>query len=716
MKKILIIHDRFQFRGGAERLVLDLARILKADIVTEFWTEETYPKSDVPHGLVILDKGEPHAMVFRYFRAQWNFWWKTRKLLKNYDTIIFSGNNGLSAALRPLKGKQTVYYCHSPVRYVYDLLPLRRAAEPSFLKRLVYYDLGKWGIRFLYRLGLSRMQTIMTNSKNVHDRLWRFCRRESRVVYPPIHTERFVWEGQEDFYLSYGRLDGLKRVDDIVRAFQKMPDKKLVIASGGEEAERIAELAKGSPNITCLGWVDDATLKRLVGTCIATLYIPVDEDFGMTPVEGMAAGKPCIGVDEGGLPESIIPNETGLLVPKIYRVEDLVEAVQTLTPARTREMRAACEVQAQRFSIERFEQALKGTILEKKLRLAIDASRSVDGVQKTGVEVVSDALLSRLSCGQTATLSPLFYTPREIPWLPKNAQRVISLPRFWTLIGLSHALLRDRPDALFVPVHTLPFFCPQKTVRAIHDVSFLRTPQAYRLRERLYMRLDLWRAKRLCTCVIVPTQAVKKDLVALLRWPEGKIAVTGWGIPDEEPPPNFSPDAPTTPFVLFIGRMEEKKNVVNLLRAFSLFRETHPTWRLVLAGKPGYGFEKIVPLLRQPGVEELGYVSQEKKAELLSQASMLALVSYEEGFAFPMLEAFRAHVPVLASSIPTLKEIGEDAALFADPNDPEALAASMTRLADEKDLCERLVANGRKNLERYSWDAVVEQIVNILSG
>ena len=108
--------------------------------------------------------------------------------------------------------------------------------------------------------------------------------------------------------------------------------------------------------------------------------------------------------------------------------------------------------------------------------------------------------------------------------------------------------------------------------------------------------------------------------------------------------------------------------------------------------------------------------SQEKKAELLSQASMLALVSYEEGFAFPMLEAFRAHVPVLASSIPTLKEIGEDAALFADPNDPEALAASMTRLADEKDLCERLVANGRKNLERYSWDAVVEQIVNILSG
>src|SRR3989339_396308 len=229
------------------------------------------------------------------------------------------------------------------------------------------------------------------------------------------------------------------------------------------------------------------------------------------------------------------------------------------------------------------------------------------------------------------------------------------------------------------------------------------------------MRLDLWRAKRLCTCVIVPTQAVKKDLVALLRWPEGKIAVTGWGIPDEEPPPNFSPDAPTTPFVLFIGRMEEKKNVVNLLRAFSLFRETHPTWRLVLAGKPGYGFEKIVPLLRQPGVEELGYVSQEKKAELLSQASMLALVSYEEGFAFPMLEAFRAHVPVLASSIPTLKEIGEDAALFADPNDPEALAASMTRLADEKDLCERLVANGRKNLERYSWDAVVEQIVNILS-
>ena len=87
--KTLIIHDRFQFRGGAERLVLDLARGLNADIVTEFWTEESFPQSEAPGKVFVLDRGEPRMMVWRYFRAQWNFWWKTRGLLNQYDVIIF---------------------------------------------------------------------------------------------------------------------------------------------------------------------------------------------------------------------------------------------------------------------------------------------------------------------------------------------------------------------------------------------------------------------------------------------------------------------------------------------------------------------------------------------------------------------------------------------------------------------------------------------------
>ncbi|NBS68096.1 glycosyltransferase family 1 protein [bacterium] len=346
------------------------------------------------------------------------------------------------------------------------------------------------------------------------------------------------------------------------------------------------------------------------------------------------------------------------------------------------------------------------------MNIAIDASRSIESVQKTGVEVVSDAVLSHLEKRRRDDVNFVYYTPKEIPWLPQSAQRIIERTRLWTIVGLSHALLRDKSDALFVPVHTLPFFCPKKTVRVIHDVSFLRHPEAYSWRERSYMKFDLWRAKRICIKVIVPTEAVRRDLVELLSWPAEKIVVTGWGVPEVHHSSNPSSSVPSvhTPFILFIGRIEEKKNVANIIRGFKIFKELHPEWELVLAGKPGHGFEVIEPLLSTPGVRHLGYIAHEKKVELLASASMLTLISKEEGFAFPMLEAFQANVPVLASSIPTLTEIAEDAALFADPTDIKKIAENMATLADDKELCAMLVQKGTEKLKKYSWESVTEKI------
>lgn len=362
--KTLIIHDRFQFRGGAERLVLDLARGLQADILTEFWTPESFPRSEAPGKVFVLDSGEPHMIVLRYFRAQWNFWWKTRGLVSQYDTIIFSGNNCLSAAFRPLPHQKIICYCHTPVRYVYDLLAERRRNEPSALKRVLYYDIGKWLIRFIYRSGLSRMQTVIANSENVRERLQFYCHTESMVIHPPIRTDVFQWIEQGDYYLSFARLDELKRIDRIVRAFQRLPEKRLIIASGGDAEEQIRALAVGYSNIEIIGWVDDARLKDLIGRCIATIYIPVNEDFGMSPLEGMTAGKPCIGVNEGGLRETIVDGETGVLIPRECRVEDLVQAVQSLTSDRALGMRAACEARAKQFDSQIFLEKMK-TAIEK---------------------------------------------------------------------------------------------------------------------------------------------------------------------------------------------------------------------------------------------------------------------------------------------------------------------------------------------------------------
>lgn len=361
--KTLIIHDRFQFRGGAERLVLILARALNADIVTEFWTDESYDPKEAPGKLFVLSSGEAPWIVWRYFRAQLLFLFKTRSIIQDYDTLIFSGNNCLAASFHFKHGKKKILYCHSPVRHAFDLFEFSRSEQKRLWKRVIYYSLGAHLIRFIYRLSLKKMHTVVANSYNIKDRLEKFVRHPANhVVYPPIDIHKFKWIAQGDYYLSFGRLERLKRIPDIVRAFQAMPHKKLIVVSGGPDLAKVKEMANGHPNIQVTGWVSDDELKNLIGNCIASIYIPLNEDAGMTQLESMSAGKPCLGVFDGGLKETILDEKTGKFIPAGYTTQDLINAVAWLTPKRASSMRQACEQHAQAFSSDRFIQQIKQII------------------------------------------------------------------------------------------------------------------------------------------------------------------------------------------------------------------------------------------------------------------------------------------------------------------------------------------------------------------
>ncbi len=389
---ILIIHDRFQFKGGAERLVLILAKALKADIMTEFWTDESFEysegycrdainrvskdKRDAINGvstesndnrnknkLYLLDRGEAPWIVWRYFRAHYNFLFKTRKIVRQYDLIIFSGNNCLTASFNCRRQTKKILYCHSPVRHVFDLWQFARAEQTKRWKKLIYYDIGAWGIRLIYWLGLKNMDKIIANSQTIKGRLKNFIHQKTdEVIYPPIETNKFKWLSQGDYYLSFGRLERLKRIPDIITAFQKMPSKKLIAVSGGPDLEKVKRMAENYPNIKVVGWVSDEELTDYIGRCIATIYLPINEDFGMTPLEGMAAGKPCLGVFDGGLKETIIDEKTGKFVPVNYTIDDIVKAVEWLTPEQALVMREECEKQAARFSEEKFVREIKELI------------------------------------------------------------------------------------------------------------------------------------------------------------------------------------------------------------------------------------------------------------------------------------------------------------------------------------------------------------------
>ena len=206
----------------------------------------------------------------------------------------------------------------------------------------------------LYEDALKRMDVIVVNSHNVRKRVKKYFNLDAHVVYPPCETNKFKWIGQENYYLSMARLDPLKRIDILIKAFAKMPKKKLVIASGGPQEEALKQLAIGNENISFTGPVDDEQLSRLVGNSIATLYIPKDEDFGMSAVESMSAGKPVVGVAEGGLLESVIDGETGSLIQGDPTPDNVMNAICDMSADRARIMREACEKRAQFFRKEVF--------------------------------------------------------------------------------------------------------------------------------------------------------------------------------------------------------------------------------------------------------------------------------------------------------------------------------------------------------------------------
>lgn len=292
--------------------------------------------------------------LWQQFKLARTFAQKTL-FIKHYTTVIYSGFYTPLASCQHPQGRN-VLYCHTPPRFLYDQRDFYLKRLPWALRPLLHSFIQYLQPR--YEQAVAQMDTIIANSENVRRRIQRYLRRDAVVIQPPCETARFIWQGQGDYYLSTARLDPLKRVETIIQAFLTMPDKRLIVTSGGPEMSRLRRLAHYAPHIQFTGWTDDTTLATLVGHAIATLYVPTDEDFGMSPLESMAAGKPVIGVAEGGLLETILPEQTGILLKPTFTSADLCEAVHTLTPAQALVMRAACEQQAYRFRTEIFLQKM----------------------------------------------------------------------------------------------------------------------------------------------------------------------------------------------------------------------------------------------------------------------------------------------------------------------------------------------------------------------
>ena len=329
--------------------MLTAANALGARLVYGFRSDESYDANAFPVDTVELNTPKflrnssvRQVVLALQFKA-------ARRMLESYPVRMFSGAAAPFAAEQK-PGARNIYYCHTPPRFLYDQRQLFSGAVEQTLA-------GKFALSWYqreYEAAIGRMDVIVANSETVKERIRTYLGQDAQVVYPPCDLPSFQWRQQGSYYLSTARLSKLKRVDRIVEAFRRLPDRQLVVASSGEELDTLRKLAADAPNITFLGWVGESEMRKLIGEAIATVYVPVDEDFGMSPVESMAAGKPVIGVAEGGLRETIVDGETGILLPPGFTADDLARAADALTPEKALSMRRACEARAELFSQERF--------------------------------------------------------------------------------------------------------------------------------------------------------------------------------------------------------------------------------------------------------------------------------------------------------------------------------------------------------------------------
>lgn len=355
----IVLYDCLQVKGGAERVTLDLVSELSGtDLCVGYRVPHAFPEHLIKRIRLYELMKMTSLIGWRTAKQIGVFLYKTN-FLSNYDWVIYSGSYAPLAVRNHLKGRN-ILYCHTIPRFAYDLhdyyLSRMKWWQRPALRVLIYF------LKKSYENAIEHMDVIIVNSENVKRRVKTYLAKEAIVIYPPCDIENFKWLGQNNYYLSLARLEPYKRVDLIIEAFKRMPERKLVVASGGKDLPRLRNLATGAANIEFTDWLTESTLRDLLGNAIATIYIPKDEDFGMSPVESMAAGKPVIGVAEGGLLETVVQGETGILLPANPSVEDVVKAVLEMTPDAAGQMRAACEARAQVFKREVFFERIKEVI------------------------------------------------------------------------------------------------------------------------------------------------------------------------------------------------------------------------------------------------------------------------------------------------------------------------------------------------------------------
>ncbi len=284
--------------------------------------------------------------------------------VSGYDLVI-SSSYAVAKGVITHSNQVHVCYCHSPVRYAWDLYHqyldesgLRRGIKGFFAKMILHY------LRIWDYTTASRVDLFLANSAYVGRRIRKVYGRASQVVYPPVDINSFALCTEKGTaYVVASRLVPYKKIDLIARAFSLMPDKELVIIGEGPDFKKVKAVA--GPNVRVAGYLPYTELISYVSRAKAFI-IAADEDFGITSVEAQATGTPVIAYGRGGVTETVVDGVTGVLFHQ-QEVEAIVEAVERFEQQYDRFNSAAIRRNAERFGIDTFRKefyhAVNGALL-----------------------------------------------------------------------------------------------------------------------------------------------------------------------------------------------------------------------------------------------------------------------------------------------------------------------------------------------------------------
>lgn len=362
-----IVHYWLLGMRGGEKVVEELCRILpKPDIFTLFYDPERVSPFIRSHRV----KASFLNPLRRHYRsllplmplALENF------DLRGYDLVV-SSESGPAKGVLTSSGTRHVCYCHTPMRYLWDLYPAYlHEWTPSKIKRGLLAPFSNY-LRLWDFSSAMRVDHFVANSHNVRKRIWKTYRRPSHVVHPPVAIERFYNAPSSDYYLIVSELVAYKRIADAVRYFTRK-GKRLKIVGSGPEYSRLKKAAGNT--VEFCGRVPGHDLLGLYAHSRA-LLVPGEEDFGIAPVEALASGKPVIALGRGGVLESVpaINPRAGFFYsePGEHRLE---QAVRSFERQEKEISPATLQMHAARFSRETFARAMSKILFDRGPQKVLD--------------------------------------------------------------------------------------------------------------------------------------------------------------------------------------------------------------------------------------------------------------------------------------------------------------------------------------------------------